>query len=75
LAGAALFSFLIIGFTAFGVWQSWWMASAWLIWMIFEVLRPQSNEPSFSNSNVEMMPTDNEYSTSSGVMTDTEQMT
>lgn len=29
-AGAILLSYLVIGFTAFGLWQSWWMASGFL---------------------------------------------
>lgn len=33
VAGAALYGFLIIGFTAFGLWQTWWLASAWLLWL------------------------------------------
>lgn len=35
--GAALFSFLLIGFTAFGLWQSWWIAAGWLVWVFFRL--------------------------------------
>jgi hypothetical protein len=34
VSGAALYGFLIIGFITFGLWQTWWLACAWLL-MLF----------------------------------------
>jgi hypothetical protein len=39
VSGAALFGFMVIGFTAFGVWQTWWMAAAWLLWLLIIQVR------------------------------------
>jgi O-antigen ligase len=33
--GAALYGHLIIGFTTFGVWQVWWLATPWLVLLLF----------------------------------------
>lgn len=37
-AGALIVSYLTIGFTAFGVWQLWWLSTAWIaaiLWTMF----------------------------------------
>ena len=39
-AGAALIAaYLVIGFSAFGLWQTWWIAVAWIAAIIFEIGR------------------------------------
>lgn len=40
--GAIFFSFMIIGFTAFGVWQGWWIIAGWLSWLFFSYLHAQT---------------------------------
>jgi O-antigen ligase len=37
-AGAAMTAYLSIGFTAFGAWQTWWIATGWLVAMLWLML-------------------------------------
>jgi O-antigen ligase len=48
-AGAAIVAYLAVGFTAFGVWQTWWIACAWIAAVLFrrvaEPHAPSSSRP------------------------------
>ena len=35
-SGALIIAFLIVGFSAFGVWQTWWIATAWIAAVLFQ---------------------------------------
>ncbi len=39
IAAALIVSFLSVGFTAFGVWQYWWIAAGWLAAVVWRVQR------------------------------------
>lgn len=37
--GALIVAYLVIGFSAFGLWQTWWIALAWIAAIIFGIAR------------------------------------
>lgn len=42
-SGAAMISYLAVGFSAFGLWQYWWLAVAWItgiIWVLINLQQP-----------------------------------
>ena len=44
--GALIMAFLVIGFSAFGIWQTWWIAVAWIAAALFEIARRGKDQPS-----------------------------
>ncbi len=43
VGGAMIVAYLIVGFSAFGVWQTWWIASGWIGAIMFQFSRAKTS--------------------------------